>query len=84
MTLHWWDIAGMAGVACILLAYLLLQVGKLDGMGLRYSLLNLIGALLIVLSLLFKFNLSAFLMEAAWVGISIMGIRRALRNRHKP
>lgn len=79
MTIHWYDYAGIAGVVCILLAYLLLQLGKLQGLDLRYSLLNLAGALLIILSLLFDFNLSAFLMEAAWVGISLMGIRRATR-----
>ena len=84
MTVHWWDAAGMAGVACIVLAYLLIQAGRLDSLDLRYSVLNLIGALLITVSLIFEFNLSAFVIEMAWVTISIIGIARALKNRHKP
>lgn len=81
MNLHWHDWAGMIGVLLILLAYLLLQLGRLGASNLYYSVLNLTGALLIILSLLFEFNLSAFLMEAAWVAISIVGIRQALRLR---
>ena len=83
MTLYWHDWAGMIGVVLILLAYLFLQLGRLAALDLRYSGLNLAGALLIILSLLFDFNLSAFLMEAAWVAISIMGMRHALRLRGK-
>jgi hypothetical protein len=40
---------------------------------LAYSLLNAIGAGLIVVSLLFDFNLSALLMEVFWVLISFVG-----------
>jgi paired small multidrug resistance pump len=81
MTLYWHDWAGLAGVVFILFAYLFLQLGRLTALDLRYSGLNLAGALLIILSLLFDFNLSAFLMEAAWAAISIIGIRHALRMR---
>jgi hypothetical protein len=77
----WYDAAGIAGVAMILVAYLLLQLGRLGALDLHYSLLNLVGALLIVLSLVFDFNLSAFLMEAAWVLISLIGLRRGLAAR---
>lgn len=81
MNLHWYDMAGMTGVVMILAAYLLLQISRLGALDLRYTLLNLIGALLIILSLLFDFNLSAFLMEAAWVFISLLGIHRGLAAR---
>ena len=78
MNIHWYDIAGVAGVVMILIAYLLLQIGRLGALDLRYTLLNLAGALLIIISLVFDFNLSAFLMEAAWVLISLLGLWRAL------
>jgi hypothetical protein len=40
-----------------------------------------IGAGSITVSLLFDFNLSAFVVEAAWVAVSIYGLVRAMRAR---
>jgi hypothetical protein len=74
------DIFGIAGVILLVITYLLLQVNKLPSAGLLYSLLNAIGASLIILSLLDNFNLSAFLMEAFWVLISLIGVIRYLRR----
>lgn len=83
-TLFWHDWAGYLGVVLVLLAYLLLQARKLYGNGLTYQLLNLFGALGVLLSLLFgQFNLSAFVMEAAWLAISLYGIVRGWRLRHE-
>lgn len=82
MNLYWYDIAGTAGVVLIIIAYFMLQVGRWGAQDLRYTLFNLIGALLIILSLVFDFNLSAFLMEAAWVVISLIGIYKATATRH--
>lgn len=79
----WHDIAGNAGVIMVLMAYLWFQLGKMDPHGLYYSLLNGMGSLLIVVSLLFKFNLSAFLVEAAWVLISCIGIWRWLKGSNR-
>ena len=75
------DIFGIAGVILLVITYLLLQVNKLESSGLLYSLLNAIGASLIILSLLYNFNLSAFLMEAFWVLISLIGVVRYLRRQ---
>jgi hypothetical protein len=43
--------------------------------------LNAVGAGLITLSLCFDFNLSAFLIELAWILISLYGIVARLRQR---
>ena len=75
------DAVGIIGVIVLMVTYLLLQLNKLQSNGLAYSLLNAIGALLIIFSLLVNFNLSAFLMEAFWVLISLIGIFRYLRPR---
>ena len=80
-SLHWYDWAGLIGVALILFAYLLLQVGRLRGDALPHQLLNAAGALLILVSLLYAFNLSAFLMELAWLAVSIYGMVRGHRRR---
>lgn len=74
------DIVGISGVVLLVITYFLLQVGKLHGGGLMYSLLNAIGASFIIVSLLVDFNLSAFLMEAFWVLISLIGVFRHLRR----
>ena len=83
-TFFWHDWAGYIGVALVLLAYLLLQARSLHGNGLTYQLLNVFGALGVLLSLLFgSFNLSAFVMEAAWLAISMYGIVRGWRVRNE-
>ena len=75
------DLVGNLGVATILGAYLALQLGRLDGQGLAYSALNGIGAALVLVSLWVDFNLSAFVIEACWVAISLFGVARAWRSR---
>ncbi len=84
-TLFWHDWAGYLGVVLVLLAYLLLQAHKLHGNGLTYQLLNVFGALGVLISLTFgNTNVSAFVMEAAWLAISIYGIVRARSHRTEP
>ena len=74
------DFLGNIGVLLLMTAYLLLQLNKLSN-GLLYSILNAVGAGLIVVSLLTNFNLSAFLMEVFWVLISLLGIYRHLHPK---
>jgi hypothetical protein len=73
------DVLGIIGVAIIVVAYLLLQLERLKGTDLSYSVMNAVGASLIVASLIVDFNLSALLMEVFWVLISCIGIGRHLR-----
>ena len=73
------DFLGNVGVVILIITYLMLQLNKLPSDGLAYSLLNAIGASLIVVSLLFDFNLSALLMEVFWVLISFVGMYRYFR-----
>jgi len=76
MSYAWHDLIGNAGVALIILAYLLLQLDRLSSTALTYSLMNALGAALVIISLYFDFNLSAFVIEAFWVVISLVGIAR--------
>jgi hypothetical protein len=64
-----------------MIAFLLLQLGRLSSNSVWYSILNAVGAGLIVFSLLFNFNLSAFIVELFWVAISLLGLFRVLRTR---
>lgn len=77
----WFDLVGFVGVLLILVAYLLLQLHKLPSSSASYSLLNAAGALLIIVSLIFDFNLSAFVVEAFWLLISVLGLCRSLIPR---
>jgi hypothetical protein len=76
----WHDLAGNLGVATILGAYLLLQMQRIDARGPAYSLLNALGAGLVTVSLLVDFNLSALVLEVAWLAISLYGLAVALRR----
>lgn len=78
MKYAWYDFAGNIGVALMVLAYLLLQMGKLRGSDLSYSAMNAVGAALVLVSLLFVFNLSAFLVEGFWLLISLFGLIKYL------
>jgi hypothetical protein len=81
LNLGWFDLVGFIGVLLIVVAYLLLQLDKLPSSSPRYSLLNAGGALLIIVSLIFAFNLSAFIMEAFWFLISLLGLWRSFISR---
>ncbi len=74
MNYTWYDLVGNVGVATILITYLLLQMNKFKSSDFVYSLLNAVGASLILTSLIYDFNLSAFLIEFFWLLISIYGI----------
>jgi len=80
MAYHWFDLVGNLGVAMIILAYLAMQIGHLDGRGMVFSVLNASGAALILVSLYYDFNLSAFIIEIFWIAISMIGIVRQLRG----
>ena len=73
------DFVGNIGVVVLVITYLMLQLNKLSSDGLAYSVLNAVGAGLIVISLLFNFNLSALVIEVFWVLISCVGIYRYFR-----
>jgi len=79
--MQWHDWVGMFGVVFTLTAFFLLQAGRLHGTGFLYQAMNAIGAAAVVLSLFYSFNLSAFIVETAWVAISLYGMVRGWRLR---
>ena len=81
MELAWHDWAGGIGVALIIIAYFLLQIGRLEARGIWYSVVNAVGAALILISLSQEFNLSAALIEGFWLVISLFGIGLYFRRR---
>ena len=71
------DTLGLVGVGLLLLAYYMLQKEVWTFDSRPYLQANLAGASLILLTLVFSFNLAAFVIEACWALISINGLRKA-------
>ena len=79
------DIVGITGAILVVGAYFLNQVGRLQSESLTFPVVNMIGAGLIVWSLLYDFNAGAFFIEGSWVLISLIGIiRHLIIRRRKP
>ncbi|MCH9649192.1 MAG: cyclic nucleotide-binding protein [Deltaproteobacteria bacterium] len=74
------DLVGLVGVVLLLVAYFLLQSGRLPQSSGVYSSLNAAGSGLILVSLYFDFNLASVLVEGAWFVISLYGLTRLLRS----
>jgi hypothetical protein len=73
------DWVGLAGSVLILVAYFLNQRGQLASSDRRFPALNLAGALLILFSLMYAWNLPSVLIEAFWAAISLYGLTRPRR-----
>lgn len=83
MDYSFYDFLGNIGVLLILVMYLSLQTDKISSRSLIYSLLNALGALLILISLYFQFNLSAFIIEFFWLMISLYGLYKHFKSIKK-
>jgi hypothetical protein len=81
MSFAWYDLVGVLGTLMILAAFFLLQAGRMAGDGAAYQLLNLFGAAAVLVTLLGTFNVSVFVLESAWVLVSLYGLIRARRSR---
>ena len=82
MNLQWFDFVGFAGVLLVLLAYLALQTQRMRGDGFAYSVLNMFGAIGILVPVIYAehMNYSVLFIEAAWIAISVYGLWHALRR----
>ncbi len=72
----WHDLLGNTGVVMVIGTYFALQTGRMSINDRVYSLLNAMGAVLILMSLMIDFNLSSFIIEIVWFSISVYGLMR--------
>ncbi len=77
---HLFNIVGIAGIALIIIAYFLLEIGKLTINHWAYPLLNFIGALLHLISLYRFWNLASCVIEIFWIAISCYGFFKIFKN----
>lgn len=76
-------IGGIVGVVLMVVAYFLISTEKVNGRSMLFHSLNFTGASLVLVSLLFDWNLPAFLIECVWMAISAFGLWRSWRLRRK-
>lgn len=75
------DIIGTIGVALILLAYFLVQTGRKTANDMVYPMLNLVGAGLLLISLMVNWNTPSVIIEIFWIAISLYGITKIIKSR---
>lgn len=81
MDIYQW--IGFVGMAFVVVAYLLLQINKYTIKSLQYQLLNLVGAILLLISLFVHFNLGSFIIEVFWIIITIYGLIVNIKDKKK-
>ncbi len=81
MTSLFFNVIGLSGTFLIVLVYFLLQLGKISPKSLTYNLMNLAGAILLLISLCHDFNLASFIIELFWIGASLIGLYYYYKNR---
>jgi hypothetical protein len=68
------DVIGMTGTVLVVGAFFMLQLGKAEPTGIVYNLMNLSGAILLLISLCYNFNLASFVIELFWIAASLIGL----------
>jgi hypothetical protein len=74
------DILGLIGSALFIGAFAYANVAKQLNK-VWFNLANLVGAVLLLISLSVTFNLAAFVLEAAWGAIAAVGLVLAVREK---
>lgn len=74
---HYGDAIGIIGVFIIIVAYIMMQIDRMNPKGVAFSLLNTIGAIFILISLIYDWNLASFVMEIIWFALSLYGTIKA-------
>ena len=75
------DLIGIIGIVCVLSCYFLVQSERMSANSTKYQALNMIGCVLILISLLFAFNLPSAIIQIVWFFISLYGFLRNFSKR---
>lgn len=75
------DLVGVVGSLTICSGYFAVSTGRMDAERAPYHWLNLSGAALLLLSLYFRPNPGAILIEVIWAAIALWSLARILRRR---
>lgn len=75
------DAIGSFGALIVVSAYFATQMRMMNSDDLAFPVVNLLGSVLIVYSLVYNFNLASMLIEGFWILISVIGIIQYFRLR---
>lgn len=84
MTMDPTTACGILGAGCFIFSYFATLQGWLDPEGWRFPAINLLGATLVLTSLVFAWNLPSVVLESFWTCISLYGLARALLRGGRP
>ena len=70
-------ILGFIGMTLVVLCFYQLVDGKWASTSVKYNVVNLTGAVCLLISLLVHFNLGSFIIELFWIGISLKGLKKS-------
>ena len=74
------DVIGLIGVVLYVGAYAGLQVGFFALSDVSYSALNAVGGIAVLYSLIWSFNLAAFVTQVLWFVFTVVGFIRSRRK----
>ena len=74
---------GFVGMVFIIIAYGTNQFQIVSQNSWYYLLLNLVGAILLLISLSIHFNLGSFLIQVFWIAIAIAGMFKKIRDQRE-
>ena len=68
------DIAGWSGVVALLIAYGLVSTKRIEGDAVVYQLLNLVGAILLIVNSSYHSAFPSVVVNVIWVGIALFAL----------
>jgi len=80
MTFDWANIIGLAGSAMMVVGYAYSNIAKQMNF-VFFTLLNLVGSLLLIWSLTVHFNLASLALEIVWTLIALLGLVKAMKRK---
>lgn len=72
---------GFLGMGCIVWGYYLIQSQRTSYDNWGYLWLNLIGAILLIISLIVHFNFGSFMIEVFWIAITLFSMRKTWKKK---
>lgn len=75
------QVLGFLGMICIVLAYYKVTSPKgWPADSVKFNVVNLVGAVLLIISLCFHFNLGSFMIEIFWIIIAVLALYRHFKK----
>lgn len=76
------DVLGWVGAAALLAAYGLVSTNRLKGDSQRYQVLNLVGAVLLIVNSLYYGAYPSVGVNVVWIGIGLLALWRVRRKSY--